>query len=108
MTFLEEFGDWLAFATATVKPFTGDGAWGPTTGAPQDVPCWFDYQDRLIKTSDGNTVTSTVTLFADQQYLAAFGIGSEVTIPGKPDKYTVLQVRSWADFGDNHVEVNLL
>lgn len=49
-----------------------------------------------------------MTLFADQQYLGAFGIGAEVTIPGKPDKYVVLQARSWPDFGDNHIEVNLL
>lgn len=107
MTFLEEFGDWLAFATATVKPFGGDGAWGPTHGAPVEVPAFYDYQDRLVKTSDGNTVTSTTVLFASTEYASALGIGAEVRIPGHPDPFTVLTVRSWPG-DDTHLEVNLL
>lgn len=106
-TFEEEFGDWLAYATVSVRPFGGDGAWGSTYGAPVDVPAFYDYQDRLIKTTDGNTVTSTTVLFAATQYASALGIGAEVTIPGHADKLTVLQVRSWPG-DDTHLEVSLL
>jgi len=108
VTLQEEFGDWLAFATVSVQPFGGSGAWGDDYGAPVAVPAWYDFQERRVTTADGSVVTTSTVLFADPQYTDQLRPGSKVIIPSQPDVYKVISIRAWAEFGDNHVEVTLL
>lgn len=107
MTFTEEFGDWLAYATVGVEPFTGPGAWGETTGAVQSIPAWYDYQERRATLSDGSTVTTNTALFADASYLSLLAPGGLITIPGHPEKLKIITCRSWPG-DDTHLEVTLL
>ena len=108
MTFVEEFADWLAYATVSVKPFAGAGAWGDETGAAVAVPAWYDFQERRVTTADGSVVVTSTVLFAAPEWEASLQPGSEVTIPGKPDVYKVMSIRAWPNDDDNHVEVTLL
>lgn len=108
MTFEDEFGDWLAYATVTVKPFSGSGAWGDETGDPVEVPAWYDFQERRVATADGTVVTTSTVLFAAPQWESTLQPGSVVTIPGQPDTYKVVSIRAWPNGDDNHVEVALL
>ena len=110
MTFEDEFGDWLAFATVSAEAYQGASAWGDDPGefgAAVPVPAWFDFQERKITTADGSVVVSSTILFASTQYRPQFAPGSRVTIPGQADKYRVVRCRSWPG-DDTHLEVDLL
>lgn len=108
MTFENEFGDWLAYATVEVRPFAGAGAWGDETAAPVQIPAWYDFQERRVTTADGSVVITSTVLFAAPQYEAQLRPGAVVIIPGQPDPYKTISIRSWPNDDDNHLEVTLL
>lgn len=45
----------------TVEPYMGEGAYGPTFGAPVTIRARMEGRRRVIHRQDGTTVTSTAT-----------------------------------------------
>lgn len=100
----DEFGEW--YATLSVQPLTGTGAWGENFAAPVAVPAFWDSQNRVVVTSDGKSVVSDTRLYCGAQYKPSFPEGSKVTLPEDARVYRVAMVRSWPG-EDTHIEVNL-
>jgi hypothetical protein len=46
----------------TVEPYMGEGAYGPTFGAPLAVRARVEGRRRVVRRADGETVTSTATV----------------------------------------------
>lgn len=107
MSFEEEFGDWLSYATVSVEPFGGSGAWGDDFGAAVAVPAFYDFQERRVTIADGSVVTTSTVLFAASSFHDTLTPGSKVTIPGESSVYKVVQRRAWPG-DDTHLEVTLL
>ncbi|AYQ99470.1 head-to-tail stopper [Microbacterium phage Johann] len=101
----EEFGDWME--TASVQPYTGSGAWDEGHGAAVAVPCHWKVQNKVITTSEGKTLVSSVQVQAGARWRSTLNEGAKVTLPGDPRVYTVTAVATWPG-ADSQVEVDLV
>jgi hypothetical protein len=45
----------------TIEPYMGEGAYGPTFGAPVTIRARVEGRRRVVRRADGETVTSTAT-----------------------------------------------
>lgn len=79
---MAEIPTWCLPNRVTVKPYEGDGAYGPTfgTGVP-DVACMLDDTRKLVRNADGAEVVSETTLITRLQHATKFAPGSEVILP---------------------------
>jgi hypothetical protein len=67
--------------TVTVKPLTGQGAYGPIYGPVVSVRCRLDHERKLVRSATGSEVVAEATVYARPP--SVFGEpGSEVTLPG--------------------------
>lgn len=72
-----------------VEPFLGEGAFGPQFGPPQTVPhCRVEYEQRLVKTGDGEDIVSKAVVIMDPD--VPFALRSRVTVDG--EKLAVVKV----------------
>lgn len=93
--------------TVTVAPYMGDGAYGPTYGAPTVVRCLLDEQTRLVRDKDGRQVSSTSTIYC---LLATDAPpGSKATLPDGRQTFVIAALRrSGPGLGTpDHLEVQL-
>lgn len=95
---------WLLVHEVTVRPFLGEGSNGPIVGDPVPLQCMAQGGVRLIRNTEGNTTTASLTLYAAPG--AQVPTGSTVEWNG--GTWTVLQVLPHDDGGlgaPQHVEV---
>ncbi|QLF82698.1 head-to-tail stopper [Microbacterium phage Cicada] len=101
----EEFADWME--TVSVQPYTGSGAWDEGHGEAVPVPCHWKTQNRVITTSEGKTLTSSVQIQAGARWRSTLNEGAKVILPGDSRVYTVASVVTWPG-SDSQVEVDLV
>ncbi|XAO35620.1 head-to-tail stopper [Microbacterium phage FireCastle] len=101
----EEFADWME--TASVRPYVGSGAWDESHGTAVPVPCHWSVQNKVITTSEGKTLTSSVQLQAGARWRGTLNEGARVVLPGDLRVYTVASVQTWPG-ADSQVEVDLV
>ena len=65
--------------TVVVKPFEGEGPFGPTFGDPVTVRCLVDERRRLVRGPTGSEVVSEATVYAPRGTVCP--VGSLVTLP---------------------------
>lgn len=70
--------DSLLVHTVTVKPLLGESSNGKVWGTAFTLPCMAQGQIRRIRNPEGDTVVSTLTLFAEPGQAAAIPTGSIV------------------------------
>lgn len=91
--------------TVTVERFLGEGAYGPTYEAAETLSCFVDETTRLVRSPEGNEVTSTVTVYLPDT-VEQIPSGSRVTTARR--ETTVIDVK-YRDGGTlpvpSHVEV---
>ncbi|MEV1204441.1 hypothetical protein [Microbispora rosea] len=63
----------------TIRPFEGEGAFGPTYGDPVPVRCLVDERRRLVRGPTGSEVVSEATVYAPRGTVCP--VGSMVTLP---------------------------
>lgn len=100
-----EFGDWME--TILVEPFEGDGAWGEVFGESVPVLAFWQFENRVVITSDGKSVNSSTQIACGTRYRPTLTEGARVRLPGDPYLYRVASVRSWPG-SDSHLEVALV
>jgi hypothetical protein len=105
MSIEAEFGDWME--TIAVEPFEGDGAWSEGFGASVPVLAHWQYENRVVITSDGKSVNSSTQIQCGTQYAEALNEGARVTLPGDFRQYRVASVRTWPG-EDSQLEVALV
>jgi len=54
---------WLLRKTAVIEPFEGNSSKGPVYGDPVEVRCFFLEQTRVVVGPDGESVTSSTTVY---------------------------------------------
>lgn len=101
----EEFADWME--DASVETYTGTGAWGESHADPVAVPCHWKVQNKVLVTSEGKTLTSSVQIQAGARWRGTLNEGAKVTLPGDPRVYRVAAVATWPG-EDSQVEVDLV
>lgn len=86
---MELFGEWAMRAdgtphTITVTPSEGAGAWGPADGEPVDLSRPVVFGSRLIRSTTGNEVVSSSTIYVEANEADLFTLNSSVTIDDRP------------------------
>ena len=65
----------------TVEHYAGPGPEGPTYAAAYNLPCFVDAKRRLVRSTTGEQVVSSVTVFAPPG-APLVPVGSRITLPG--------------------------
>ncbi|GAA3144941.1 hypothetical protein Ppa06_58230 [Planomonospora parontospora subsp. parontospora] len=95
---------WLMRHTATIRPFLGDGAYGPVFGEEVTERCLADDERRLVRDADGTEVVSDLTLYMRPGVVCP--PGSEVTVNGRTTTVIVSHARDGGGLPTpDHVEV---
>lgn len=86
---MDLFGDWALRAdgtahTVTVTPSTGAGAWGPASDDPVTLERPVVFGSRLIRSTSGNEVTASATIYVEEDEADLFALNSSVVIDGRP------------------------
>lgn len=79
---------YLRTHTITVEPYQGGGAYGPIFGAAVTVECRVEDKVQLVRSSVGEEVVSSTTVYCDVDVVTP--AGSRVTVKGRTT--TVLAV----------------
>lgn len=99
-----------AAVAVTVERHIGRGTWGDEYAAPVEVWAWVDRSSTLVRTIDGEEVTSSAGVFVAPQYGDTLTLRSRVTLPGDEQRtiVTVADRRQGAALGlPVHVEARL-
>lgn len=97
---------WLLVHEVTVKPLLGEGSNGKIYGAPFPLQCMAQGNVRRIRNTEGDTVVSTLTLFAAPGQADAIPTGSLVTWRGGDREVLVSVDHDDGDLGaPQHTEV---
>lgn len=65
----------------TVETYEGSGAYGPAYTTAEQVRCWLEDGNKLVRDSEGNEVVSSTELFVPLAQASLFTVGSRVTLP---------------------------
>lgn len=98
---------WMLQHTVTIEALTGEGAYGPVYADPAAVRCFLDEQTRLVRSSNGEQVTSSSTAYARLDTTAP--AGSRVTLPDGRQTTVIAALRrdGGAMVTPDHLEIQL-
>lgn len=65
----------------TIRPYLGDGAYGPVYGETVEVPARIAYENRLIRDRQGSEVVSGSQLMLAADAIEVTALGGKVTLP---------------------------
>jgi len=93
--------------TVIIRPFLGEGPFGPSYGDPVQARAWVDERRRLVRDPEGAEVVSEATVYLPPG--TACPVGSLVTLPsGREAEALAVAVRDGGGLPTpDHVEVAL-
>lgn len=99
---------WLLRHQATIEPYQGEGANGPSFGPAATVPAFVDEQTRMVRASDATQTVSSATVYCRLDVVVPEQ--SRVTLPS--GRQTTVLVALRRDGGGlatpDHLELQLV